>query len=756
MINSITMKKVATFADTGVQISDLKKVNFFFGFNGSGKSTIAKYIHNLGAELSKQIPGFESCSNIGYDPASQWILTFNDTFVQENFIRSTELKGVFSLNQANARIDELIKDAETQVIALEKQINRYDTLDKKIKLDKKKNADDLLEYCWEQRNIFGAYSKISLAHSGRKENNIRKIKEKLKILPTSIPSIEELNYEYQLLYEKEIKNVSTEIDISMYKDIRRVESGLNELLHEVIIGKEDVDIAHLINSLKIRSWVETGLGYLDQTGGVCPFCQKNTIDKSLREQFERFFDDTYREKIKLLQTLKSEYEQTIKKFLTSLTNIENEFNPDNLVSSTIRKLERISSANIEIINSKINYPNEIKTISSVNSKELALSQLLSKIVTNNKIYSQLNIKKEAFEEKIWEFMAQKCEINIRAFNTREKKYQRIIESISNYISDRHKVIDDINQDIDDLRSHTVNTKEAVDKINIILKNAGFNGFQIKERETKNNISLYFLKRPNETETRSVFETLSEGEKSFIAFLYFYQLCIGTDDINKSNKKKIIVIDDPVSSLDSQALFLVSTLIHSLIRRKGENPNSDKKQFHNINIKQVFIFTHNFYFYKEVSFEKRPICTDSWHYYISKSGDCSIVEGNEKRKVFDEYSLMWSTIKKIKSSPGNDPYMNIMVSNTMRRIIESYVNFIGLGKDSWASLFQGDIHDPNYYIKCAFISSINDESHKIGVLDNLYYQKIVIEQPQNLFNVFAKIFKEIGKEHYELMMNEQLE
>lgn len=85
-------------------------------------------------------------------------------------------------------------------------------------------------------------------------------------------------------------------------------------------------------------------------------------------------------------------------------------------------------------------------------------------------------------------------------------------------------------------------------------------FLIDEKEKINNISQYFLKRIDAEPSDNVFKTLSEGEKNFISFLYFYQLCLGTDNIDRSSKKKIIVIDDPVSSLDSQALFIVTTLI----------------------------------------------------------------------------------------------------------------------------------------------------------------------------------------------------
>jgi wobble nucleotide-excising tRNase len=97
----------------------------------------------------------------------------------------------------------------------------------------------------------------------------------------------------------------------------------------------------------------------------------------------------------------------------------------------------------------------------------------------------------------------------------------------------------------------------------------------------------------------------------------------------------------------------------------------------------------------------------------------------------------------------------MIANSMRRIIESYVSFIGYGNDSWAALLSADITDPTYYIKSSFISSINDESHKVAALDSIYYKKIINEQPQILFDVFMLIFKSIGKEHYEMMMEETI-
>jgi len=758
MIESLTIKNVATY-DTvdGVQIPDLKKVNFFFGYNGSGKSTIVKYLHNLSLDASLKSQDFNDCSQTGYVEANHQIIVFDENFTEVNFNRNPVLKGVFSLNQANAIIDGQIATEEDSILKFVQQIKNKTSTIESIVGARRETQNGLLEHCWRQRNTFATFTKINLTHSGSKPNNLQEIKNKLVNTSATVQTIIQLTERYQLLYEKEIKQVSQNINSILYKEIRGIEVKLEKLLQEVIVGNEDVDIATLISKINSRNWVETGIQFIDKTDGICPFCQQDTIDENLKAQFNKLFDLTYKEKISNLVDLQTDYKQKSDSFLANLISIQNEFNPNNLVSNVYLNLQEHFKRSYELIVDKIENPNERKNIISLNTFKSDLSDIIMALKENNKTFSELSVNKANLTSEIWIFMASKCKVEINELTEKEKKYQRIIDLANTLIADYKVKIIASKQSIETLRSQTVNTREAVDNINLILKNAGFDGFEIAEKEVVNNISQYYLKRLNTIVDNPIFKSLSEGEKNFISFLYFFQLCIGTDDIqNNGSKKKIIVIDDPVSSLDSQALFVVSTLIHNLILRKGDNPKTDKKLLKNDSISQVFILTHNLYFYKEVSFDKRPICTDYWHLRIIKINNKTTIKGEYNKTIYDDYSLLWNTIKELKANIPATSSFNIVIANSMRRIIESYVNFIGYGKDSWASLFNDNQNEPTYYIKCAFISTINDESHKITALDSVYYQKIINEQPQILFDVFIEIFKSIGKEHYELMMDEQLQ
>ncbi len=126
MITSLIIKNVATYDSVnGIPIADLKKVNFFFGFNGSGKSTIAKFLRNLSLDSSFQNTYFSQCSNVGYNSANHQLLIFNEDFIEENFKRNQELKGVFTLNQSNATIDQQISEEEINIAAYELLKGKY-------------------------------------------------------------------------------------------------------------------------------------------------------------------------------------------------------------------------------------------------------------------------------------------------------------------------------------------------------------------------------------------------------------------------------------------------------------------------------------------------------------------------------------------------------------------------------------------------------------------------------------------------------
>lgn len=755
-ISKLTIKKVASYDENGVVLNDLKKLNFFFGYNGSGKSTIARYLHNISLGIEEQEIEYASCLQQGYNSNSHVILVFDEDFKRENFFEKDVLRGIFSLNRSNEKIDNAIKEYEVQIQNLKESEYNRDKRYEKIQLKQNEVRRQIINYCFEQRRQFESLKKEKIPYGGNKERHFLEIKNYIDKNHLS-NSFGEICNEYKRLYDSNIANISLNINLDIWTELLQIESDLKLYLKEIIVGNNDVDIAGLINSLNISSWVEVGIEILDKTNGNCPFCQQKIIDLGvLKEKFSIFFDRNFKDKVERIKTLGNQYYLKVKEIKETIREIAKIFTSNRDCLSILDILTTITDNNLQAIREKIANPNEIKEIETIAQLTLSITKLKDDIDKNNTDFLNLTTLKQKWLEDCWIYMANNSKAKIEKYEKQNAYYNKIL-TINNLLKIKNEgLISFYRERIDNLRKQTVNTTEAVEEINKILKHVGFDDFSIKERKSDDGISQYFLKRKN-SDGLKVFKSLSEGEKTFISFLYFYQLCIGTCDIeNDAAKKKIIIIDDPVSSLDSQILFIVTTLIHKLAQRKGSNGN-DKKEFFNSNIEQIFVFTHNFYFYKEVSLSRRPICSDYFHYKILKQKSITTITGNYNSTITDDYTLMWTTLKEVKSIDNIDKSINLMLANLMRRILDTYIEFIGMKKSgssiTWSAIDKIDINSPEYIVEAAFISCINDESHSISPLDDEYYNKIIREHPSILFTAFKNIFRHIGKEHYEMMMNE---
>ena len=75
---------------------------------------------------------------------------------------------------------------------------------------------------------------------------------------------------------------------------------------------------------------------------------------------------------------------------------------------------------------------------------------------------------------------------------------------------------------------------------------------------------------------------------------------GNLDKDKDTKRKIIVIDDPVTSMDSSALFIVGALVREMIKVCTNSGTLLTSGFEATYIDQIFILTHNVLFHREVT------------------------------------------------------------------------------------------------------------------------------------------------------------
>ena len=201
--------------------------------------------------------------------------------------------------------------------------------------------------------------------------------------------------------------------------------------------------------------------------------------------------------------------------------------------------------------------------------------------------------------------------------------------------------------------------------------------------------------------------------------------------------RIVVFDDPISSLDSDILYIVSSLIKGVIEEVRQKVG---------HIKQVFVLTHNVYFHKEISFHKDRsqgnAMSDESFWIVKKQQQNSVIERCDENPIRSAYELLWQDVKPSNiSSPS--------LQNTLRRILENYFTMWGgMGKNEICDLFEGR----EKLICQSLFSWVNDGSHSIH--DDLY-----INHGEQTNEAYLRVFKEVFEKanqlgHYNMMIGSE--
>ena len=124
---------------------------------------------------------------------------------------------------------------------------------------------------------------------------------------------------------------------------------------------------------------------------------------------------------------------------------------------------------------------------------------------------------------MWRFTYEQVKSILGVYTSIYDERTRAINSIEKSITKNNEKIRTLESEILVLESKITNVDKTISDINIILKKFNFNGFSLGKGDTDR---TYKIIRANGNDAG---ETLSEGEYTFITFLYFYHLINGSTD-----------------------------------------------------------------------------------------------------------------------------------------------------------------------------------------------------------------------------------
>ncbi|GAA2911879.1 AAA family ATPase [Enterococcus pseudoavium] len=727
-------------------------INFFYGKNGVGKSTIGREIN-----ANRGITWKDGKSESDFS-----VLVYNDDFIKRNFANYGAVSGIFTIGEDDKSAADKIKELE----------DKKSTLGDEYRSAKKLRDEKIID----QEKTTTSFKKSVFDSSDKFRNNFQEaMKGKRGNVDVFVPELLKQTKAVEHDFD-ELKNMSdTAFDktSTFYRRMQSLDKTLlapSSLFEKSIVSSSNTSFAQFVKKYQTSDWVHQGHEKFPETDGKCPYCQQ-VLPPSFEQDIKSAFDEQYQIDMDALGSFKNSYSTAISSIKDTLEKNASEtlskldLSEYNAVSS---QLIATLSENQSIIDRKIKEPATpvaLKDVASIiDHLDEIIANLNAVIDHNNAIVNEKPKKKTECITKVWELIYFSLKPQVDAYQTSMTSFQQEITKLEEQMNDLIARGNALKIEIQKLSTKNTNTTDSVKAMNTLLKDSGFQGFRIKENKQITN--TYKIVREDD----SIAENLSEGEQNFIAFLYFYHLVHGSKTEDGTNKPKIVVIDDPVSSMDSGALFIVSALTREMIEicrnNAASNPTSE-----NDYIKQIFVLTHNSYFHNDVTANMVKYWDYVAFFKIVKANNHSeVIPCIEDVLAFDGttllrknidpvqngYHALWTELKEVNSPIAvthiihqilNHYFIQICSYNggTVRDKIlsENISEFIETDENG------NESYKPDYYIVQGLLSYL------------VATQKDIIDGSQFIDNAgdpnacklaFKKIFDIMGQDqHYAMMM-----
>lgn len=286
-------------------------------------------------------------------------------------------------------------------------------------------------------------------------------------------------------------------------------------------------------------------------------------------------------------------------------------------------------------------------------------QIASAVQAINKIIAEHNDRTAEFDRNRQEAFT-KLEKHYAVLFVRDQKYNEQllqIEGLNTTIAGQAKRINELDVEIRTLEQALSEASKGAERINELLAAYfGKNDLRIKVSADK---------RFQIVRGGAIAKNMSEGEKTAIAFAHFITR---VQDGRHPLADTRVVIDDPISSLDTNHLFNTYALIKTQLA----------------DCRQLFISTHSFEFYNlirewvgddEKDTKKPQTDWKKWSIFLVKRTDSgkSVLEEIPKvlLKFKSEYHYLFSTLYHFEKNGVDDFDSLLSLPNVVRRFMEAF-------------------------------------------------------------------------------------
>ena len=746
----VTIKNIASFKEEPQTLHLKESIGLAYGLNGTGKTVLSNFIYSIANSATTELSSlYQDCDTKDLDDSKLYV--FNQRFIEDNFLNNDMQKAIFTLGSINVNIKRKIDKIDNKIKRISLRREEEEASLVGVRTRKAEVEKDLEDKVWGHKNTLlrdKTIEKLLIKGFQTKALYLKKIKStplldigntNTNILKGSISPEEAVRRTGVYLTTSLERLPSIDIQLEEKNQLRIIEQ--DSLLLGSHTSTRISNIKKLVDSNGNLNWIKDGLEYLDQacSSPSCPFCSQG-ISQKILDDIKSLFDDSYHD----LEKLKDTYvvcQDTLIKRIQGLLEKENSYKAleaCHQLFMDIKKeaecIEILLQKNLKEIDTKLADMSHVCKFEALDFEPLEKQIRFLKTAVNtfnSRIENPTDLENE-LKLSYWHSLRRHFDDYIVAWQKENENLEKQIYRSTRVLKIRQKGQDKFEKSKKALVGQQTDTSQAVSNINDIIKSWSLSGFEITEIKTQNDdsteLTQYQLTRGNPNE--KVFQTLSEGEKSIISFLYFVeQSC---ENSEAADKGKIAVIDDPISSLSSQHIFNISYLI--------KNKFIANSSFH-----KVLILTHSLYFYDEICrlIPKNKDWENKVQWFrISKSKNSSKINPARENEISGSYREFWRVVESDENS--------FAAANAMRHILEHFFGFIGSPKTYRNTLDKLLKKDAQEF--APFYRYINSGSHSDSTnTDLMDLKEFDIEQ---IKGQFKEIFKKAGHiEHYASMMKE---
>ena len=745
---------------------DFARLNLIYGWNKSGKTTFSRAFVACEKKTTefKQYPTngeFEiktdngAISHSNCQNGTKQVRVFNKDFIEENvsFDPTDPSNPIVYVSEEDIESSKRLKTLQGKVAAL---AEKFESVQRDRQKSEKAEANFRISTARSIKDSVGSLN-VYDKYRGYDKGIVKSTIEEIGIENFSKFSDEDFEKKKKLISGDPQGNQPplSKYDYSFSYDGKSL-GGFSEVFGEVSKLLKRKIVAETIGRFKddpiLNNWAQHGfeLHKTKDEKKKCLFCQ-NELSAGFLDSLSKHFSSNY-------EKLQSD----IKSFIASLEGLKPakvpEMNqglyPDlqdkyechtKELNRIVGELDTWTDEAVKHLNEK--YDNPLSEVSGPQSPE-DLSALYDKKIDDiNAVIKEHNTKVENHNQTVKQ-VKEELEKHHIAVAIEEQDYSIIKSGFDKSIEaekEAKKTVDANNQEISKLEKETSNIGTAVQKINKHLEE--FFGRKEILLELDDSKKGYIIKRDGD-----VAHNLSEGEKNAIAFSYFI---VKTQERGFNVKEGMIIIDDPISSFDSNFIYHCFSLIKN----------------HFTDAKQLIIPTHNFQFFNLVKswFEQKNHNVESDNKKITneskkKSLPCefymfeNIIENDKRcasivpleetlRKFKSEYQFLFSRLNKFIAEGTLDYAEFYTIGNIARRFLEIYINFkIPTTGDLKSQVDQLDTKTVSETEKDKVYRLIQEFSHAHDPASTIEHKDK--SEIQGAIEVLMKIVEESDKKHFQ--------